>query len=110
MPSVQNCAYCSVPIIGKEEYSIHRDGFGIGPEVPLCLGCAGPELSCEVIWDKISLRDAAHRERLGAITASAFHAESREALGKIGDKVRTEIEDLQQVLRLVDALSAERTQ
>jgi hypothetical protein len=50
------CAYCG-NTTSKEEFggSIHRDGFLIGPQVPLCCLCAaedGP--TCEDIWAKIS--------------------------------------------------------
>mgnify|MGYP000542297850 CR=1 FL=1 len=47
------CSYCGEPAQGN--YSIHRDGFGIGPEVPLCNSCgAHTDPSEEVIWAKIS--------------------------------------------------------
>lgn len=47
------CAYCGKPCEGH--FSIHRDGFGIGPEVPLCDAHGGGELpSCEQIWAKIA--------------------------------------------------------
>lgn len=46
------CCYCDGPAEGH--YSIHRDGFGIGPEVPLCDACGStPEPTCEEIWDRI---------------------------------------------------------
>ena len=49
----QRCAYCDTPLIGEPAYSIHRDGFGEGPEVPLCEQC-GAHLSptYEQIWEK----------------------------------------------------------
>lgn len=48
------CAYCKAPAQGN--YSIHRDGFCIGPEVPLCDDCgAHAEPTCEEIWEKISM-------------------------------------------------------
>jgi len=47
------CAFCGGPAQGQ--YSIHRDGFGVGPEVDLCDGCGSePEPTCEVIWDRIA--------------------------------------------------------
>lgn len=49
----ETCAYCSKPAAGN--YSIHRDGFGEGPEVPLCDTCGGkPEPTCEEIWARIA--------------------------------------------------------
>lgn len=49
------CAYCKAPIHGEIEFSIHRDGFAEGPEVPLCEKCGGHETpSCTEIWDRIS--------------------------------------------------------
>jgi hypothetical protein len=33
------CAYCGLPAQGN--FTIHRDGFGAGPEVPLCDACGG---------------------------------------------------------------------
>lgn len=50
-PRHGDCAYCGSPAEG--EYSIHRDGFGEGPEVPLCNACGsanGP--TCEGIWNR----------------------------------------------------------
>ncbi len=53
------CAFCGASgIVGQG--SIHRDGFAVGPQVPLCFACAdddGP--SCEEIWAKISTLKAA---------------------------------------------------
>lgn len=46
------CAYCGQPAEGN--YSIHRDGFGVGPQVPLCDGHGGGDLpTCEQIWEKL---------------------------------------------------------
>lgn len=48
------CAYCGEKAEGH--YSIHRDGFGVGPEVPLCDWCGSkPEPTCDEIWDRIAL-------------------------------------------------------
>lgn len=48
-----DCAYCGAPAQGN--YSIHRDGFGVGPEVPLCDCCgSSDEPTCSDIWDKIA--------------------------------------------------------
>jgi NAD-dependent SIR2 family protein deacetylase len=47
------CVYCGKPAQGN--YSIHRDGYGIGPEVPLCDECGqGPVPTCEHIWERTS--------------------------------------------------------
>jgi hypothetical protein len=53
--TMDRCAYCGQPAGGS--FSIHRDGFGEGPEVDLCNDCGGspPEvLSCEQIWERIA--------------------------------------------------------
>lgn len=43
------CAYCGGPAEGN--YSIHRDGFGLGPEVDLCDAHGSEETpTCEEIW------------------------------------------------------------
>ena len=47
------CAYCEQAAEGN--YAIHRDGFGIGPEVDLCDACgSGIEPTCADIWDHIA--------------------------------------------------------
>lgn len=47
------CSYCGLPAQGN--YSIHRDDFGVGPEVPLCDACgSGRHPTCEQIWALIS--------------------------------------------------------
>jgi len=47
------CAYCESPSEGN--YSIHRDDFGEGPEVPLCDVCGGSEIpTLNDIWARIS--------------------------------------------------------
>ena len=47
------CAFCGGPAQGN--YSIHRDGFGKGPEVPLCDTHGEPlKPSCAEIWARIS--------------------------------------------------------
>lgn len=46
------CAYCSKPAEGS--YAIHRDGFELGPEVPLCNTCGdSPTPTCEEIWRRL---------------------------------------------------------
>lgn len=48
------CVYCEKEAEG--EYSIHRDGFCEGPEVPLCNDCGGSEYpSCPEIWEVIAI-------------------------------------------------------
>lgn len=47
------CAYCARPSEGH--FSIHRDGFSAGPDVPLCIACGSqPQPSCDDIWDRIA--------------------------------------------------------
>lgn len=46
------CVWCRQESQGN--YAIHRDGFGDGPEVPLCDRCGGyPVPTCEEIWERI---------------------------------------------------------
>jgi hypothetical protein len=53
-PTELVCAYCGEKAEGN--YSIHCDGFGVGPEVDLCDAHGSGELpSCEQIWAKIAL-------------------------------------------------------
>ncbi len=52
-PDHSRCAYCDGPAEGN--YSIHRDGFGEGPEVDLCDEHGGGLLpTCDQIWARIS--------------------------------------------------------
>jgi hypothetical protein len=47
------CVYCGKDAEGN--YSIHRDGFGVGPDVPLCDACAeDDDIECPDIWHKIA--------------------------------------------------------
>ena len=47
------CAFCGAPSQG--DYGIHRDGFGVGPTVPLCNGCGSrPTPTASDIWDRIA--------------------------------------------------------
>jgi hypothetical protein len=64
--SNEPCAYCGKPSEGN--YAVHRDGFGVGPEVPLCDECGNDDtLSCPDIWDRIAQlvpgNEFAHRQR-----------------------------------------------
>ncbi len=54
------CAACGKPAQGN--YSIHRDGFFDGPEVPLCDDCGKDEKpSCEILWGAIAARQEEYR-------------------------------------------------
>jgi hypothetical protein len=56
--SAGTCAYCGGPAEGN--YSIHRDGFGEGPEVDLCDAHGGqPEPGLGEVWERIAERLAA---------------------------------------------------
>ena len=47
------CVYCGAPAEGN--YSIHRDGFCEGPEVPLCDACGAHETpTLAEIWARIA--------------------------------------------------------
>lgn len=46
------CSYCGGEAQGN--FSIHRDGFGVGPEVDLCDPCGGPDLPAGDIWERIA--------------------------------------------------------
>jgi hypothetical protein len=47
------CAYCGRGAQGQ--YSIHRDGFGVGPEVDLCNACGSRVTpTCGEIWSRIA--------------------------------------------------------
>lgn len=59
MADLITCSYCERSFIPdpdpNEGYSVHRDGFGVGPEVPLCPACGGSESpSLADIWEKIA--------------------------------------------------------
>jgi hypothetical protein len=58
------CAACGTKIRGKAQYSIHRDGFCIGPEVSLCVAC-GEDVTptCEQLWEMIRERRRASAGR-----------------------------------------------
>jgi hypothetical protein len=47
------CVFCGARAQGN--YSIHRDGFGVGPEVDLCNNC-GQDVSpsCCDIWETVA--------------------------------------------------------
>jgi hypothetical protein len=53
--AVAPCAACGEPSFGR--HSIHRDGFGLGPEVWLCDGCgASPLPTLYDLWKIIKHR------------------------------------------------------
>ena len=53
---IRRCAACGSASSGKA--SIHRDGFGFGPEVWLCHACGCHELpTCDALWDMIAERE-----------------------------------------------------
>jgi hypothetical protein len=55
------CAACGQP---PGRATIHRDGFGEGPEVPLCSDCGDHETpSCEELWRRIADRRSRKRPR-----------------------------------------------
>lgn len=51
----RGCAACGEPTTG--EYTIHRDGYSLGPEVELCDDCGGPDgPTCELLFKMIARR------------------------------------------------------
>lgn len=53
--ALKECAACGAAAQGNA--SIHRDGFGEGPEVALCDACGlGATPTCEQIWSAIESR------------------------------------------------------
>lgn len=63
---MKKCAYCGEPAEG--EYTIHRDGFGIGPEVDLCNEHGSHRTpTCEEIWERISQHDVSNVVSLSAV-------------------------------------------
>lgn len=73
------CAYCGK--VAQGEYSIHRDGFGIGPEVPLCNACGGGTTpSLPAIWSRIarpSLEQGAFDTTPRLVKAAQLRAQRR---------------------------------
>jgi hypothetical protein len=64
------CAFCGHPAEGN--YSIHRDGFGVGPEVDLCDEHGGEFPTCDEIWERIAQPaddDGAYRRRVATVTS-----------------------------------------
>lgn len=52
-PVVEECVYCGG--LARGNYSIHRDGFGIGPEVDLCDDCGQDSTpTCADIWERVA--------------------------------------------------------
>ena len=53
--TVEECAACGQPSSGN--HTIHRDGYGEGPVVPLCATCGDlPRPTCEEVWAMIAAR------------------------------------------------------
>lgn len=53
------CAACGKSYEGESGYAIHRDGFGKGPEVPLCVWCGSEEHPTEAkLWQMIAARSS----------------------------------------------------
>lgn len=51
-PPARRCAYCGA--FAEGTYSVHRDGFGVGPEVDLCNDCgSGDSPTLAAIWAHI---------------------------------------------------------
>lgn len=70
------CAYCGQPSEGQ--YSIHRDGYSLGPEVPLCDACGqGDSPSLTQIWARIGQSDVCEscdeEIRSGDARRGSFH-------------------------------------
>lgn len=64
--NVAPCAFCTKPAEGN--YSVHRDAFGVGPEVDLCDACGGSEEpTLEEIWSHISRTRGVKRPRLSVV-------------------------------------------
>lgn len=65
IPVVTPCEACGKPVVldaqGEPLYSIHRDGFLEGPEVPLCANCGAHETpDCDWLWALIRRRRRAN--------------------------------------------------
>lgn len=49
LPKESACFHCGSRAQGR--FAMHRDGFGLGPQLPLCDRCGGNETpTCEEIW------------------------------------------------------------
>jgi hypothetical protein len=73
----KTCSYCGKPAEGN--YSIHRDGFGQGPEVELCASCGcDEEPTTEDIWARIGQASACikcdEEIRAGDERVGSFHS------------------------------------
>lgn len=54
-PVAEECAACGA--LAEGNFSIHRDGFMVGPDVPLCDACGGHLLpTCDDLWEQIARR------------------------------------------------------
>lgn len=54
---LDRCVFCDA--LAEGNFSVHRDGFSVGPEVPLCDACgSGSTPTLSDIWTKIAQRSA----------------------------------------------------
>jgi hypothetical protein len=58
------CFYCGAFIPGEPPGRTHRDGFELGPQVPLCSECSGELPSLEAIWKVTDERHIYFRDPL----------------------------------------------
>lgn len=57
MAGKTECAACGTEIVGEVKYTIHRDDFSEGPQVPLCEPCGADDRpTCEELWEAIRVR------------------------------------------------------
>lgn len=66
--TAEACAYCGDACSGK--YTIHREGFGYGPEVGLCDACGGPgNPESNEIWQRIGKWELIPNEMIRRVLA-----------------------------------------
>lgn len=54
---IRSCVYCDK--VAGTRFAIHRDGFGEGPDVPLCDACGEDDaITCEMIWVRVAEKAA----------------------------------------------------
>ena len=107
------CSFCERETDGN--FLIHRDGFGVGPEVPLCAYCAastGP--SCVEIWNKIAHPSHEIRRLLDVVQARDARIveleQERDAAVRDCRTVAERLERREQVLEAAEARIAELEQ
>lgn len=84
------CVYCDEPAQGN--FSIHRDGFGIGPEVALCDACGStPTPTTGEIWTKIAKGPLVVRtvEEANALLIDPHEPKRRKTMYRENDKPKT---------------------